>query len=334
MRVALNGFGRIGKNFLRAFLADTALHKKITIPVINIGPGKRDLVAHLFKYDSLLGTLQAHVRMQEDVLWVNEYPIAIIAEVNADILPWKTYDIDWVLDCSGKFTTREKASLHLKAGARKVLISAPAHGEDVTIIPGVNDAAYDTQKHAIVSLGSCTTNAAVPLLKVVHDTFGFDYGILTTVHAYTNSQALLDVDMHEARRSRAAALNIVPTSTGASEAIAKVLPTLQGKIIGNSLRVPVGKVSLVDLTLYMQERVDTQQINEAFIAASTQGPLSGILGITSEPLVSSDFNGVAYSVTVDASLTQTVGALAKISGWYDNEWAYSVRLKDFLGKIA
>lgn len=331
LRVAINGFGRIGRNFLRSIMQDaTALHK-LRVVAINIGPAKREFVAHMFKYDSLLGTFHGNVALEGDELIVDAHRIKIIAESDPVHIQWNALSIDWVVECSGKFTKREGAQKHIAAGAQHVLISAPAHDEDITIIPGVNDAAFDPKKHHIVSLGSCTTNALAPTLKVLNDTFGIENSFMTTVHAYTNSQVLLDVETKDLRRSRAAALNIIPTTTGATKVVAKVLPELAGRIDGCALRVPVAKVSLIDISFTSAKPISVPMINEAFHKAACQGSMRSILGITNEPLVSSDFSGNPHSVIIDGLMTGTNGDhMGKVFGWYDNEWGYSVRLKDFL----
>jgi len=330
MRIAINGFGRIGKTFLRTILLDKQALKKITVAALNIGPSDKNLVGHLFKYDTLMGIYPGTVLFKNDFLIIDGYEIPILTEKDPEQLPWQKLAIDWVVDCSGKFTKREGAEKHVKAGAQKVLISAPAHGDDVTIIPGVNDEKFDNNNHTIVSLGSCTTNALLPTLKVLYDNLGLQKGFMTTVHAYTNSQALLDVALdNDPRRARAAALNIVPTSSGATSSVAKIIPELADKINGCALRVPVGKVSIVDLSFESNKNLTVDEIHAAFNKAA-QTTLQGILAITDEPLVSSDFSGNSHSVIIDATMTQTVGSMGKVFGWYDNEWGYSQRLKDFL----
>lgn len=329
MRIAINGFGRIGKTFLRTILQDTQALKKIEIVAINLGPADKKLVAHLFKYDTLMGTYQGNVAFENDFLLIDDIKIAIFAESNAQLLPWKKLAIEWVVDCSGHYTKRERAEEHIKAGAQKVLISAPAQGDDVTIIPGVNMDVYDSKKHAIVSLGSCTTNAFLPMLKVLDEIGGLQKIFMTTTHAYTNTQALLDVDLGDARRSRAAALNIVPSSTGATATVGKVLPHLADRVQGISIRVPVAKVSLLDITFEAKKELSVAVLHQAFKQAATT-TLRGILTTTNEELVSSDFSGNSHSVIVDETLTQAMGSMGKVFGWYDNEWGYSERLKDFL----
>lgn len=330
IRVAISGFGRIGRTFLRCVLQNPQALKKISVVAINIGPAKAEFVAHMFKYDSLMGIYPGEVAMEGNELVVDGHRFAILAESDPAQLPWQTFNIDWVVECSGKFTKREGALKHIQAGAKKVLISAPAKDEDVTIIPGVNDAGYDPKTHAIVSLGSCTTNAFVTMLKVMHDTFSVEHCTMTTIHAYTNSQVLLDVEDKDLRRSRAAALNIIPTTTGAMKMVAKVIPELAGKVEALSIRVPVAKVSLIDMTFTTRNPVTAQAINAAF-AHAAQGDLNNILDITMLPLVSCDFSGNSYSAVVDGLLTATCGQnIGKAFGWYDNEWGYSCRLRDFL----
>lgn len=329
MKIAINGFGRIGRTFLRTILHDTHAREKIEVVAINIGPANIEFTAHMFKYDTIMGTYHGDVAMRDDTLLIDDRVIKIFAECDPLALKWKELKIDWVVDASGAFTKREKAELHLKAGAQKVLITAPATGEDVSIIPGINHTIYDAKKHTIVSLGSCTTNAFIPMLKVLHDNFGIVNGFMTTVHAYTNSQVLLDVEAKSLRLSRAAALNMIPTTTGASKMLAKVLPELGSLVKASSLRVPVGMVSLVDLTVNTNKQLSADSLNQAFIKAA-QSTLKNILYVTDEPLVSSDFKGNSHSVIIDSLSTDAIGNTAKVLGWYDNEWGYSERLKDFL----
>lgn len=323
--IALNGFGRIGRNFLRSLLNDPKALEKIKIVALNIGPANPEFVAHSFKYDTIMGTFPGSVTAQGNVLTINNHKITVYAETDPAKLSWK--GVDWVVDCSGKFTKKSDAQKHINAGAQRVLISAPSTDADVTVILGVNSDAYTDQK--IVSLGSCTTNAVAPVLKILNSTFGIESAYMTTVHAYTNNQTLLDVDRSDVRRARAAALNIIPTTTGAMKVVGKVLPELSGKIEGCSLRVPVAMVSLIDLSFVAQKSISIQAINDVCMQAS-QGAMKGIVSITDQELVSSDFGQNNHSVIVDGLLTQAVGTLGKIFGWYDNEWAYSCRLKDFL----
>lgn len=330
MKIAINGFGRIGKNFLRALLLDSLVRSKIEVVTINIGPDYVDHVALLFKYDTLLGYFPGSVEQKNNTLIVDGREIEILHETDPSLIDWKKRAIDWVVDCSGKFTNRKGAEKHIRAGARKVLISAPAHDDDVSIVPGVNDYMYDAKKHAIVSLGSCTTNALMPMLKILHQDCGLQTGFMNTVHAYTNSQVLLDGDCKDPRKARAAALNIVPTTTGASKMVGKIIPELTDKISASAVRVPIGIVSFLTVTFNSNiPNISKELINDAFKKTSV-GALKGIVDITFEPLVSSDFARTNYSVIVDGLLTDVIEKQATVSGWYDNEWAYSLRLKDFL----
>lgn len=334
LRIAINGFGRIGRNFLRVVLSDKRALEKLDIVAINIGPSDPAMLAHLLKYDTLMGAFAGDVSYSQGTLIINDIAIAILAEKDPQRISWNTFSIDWVVDASGKFTHREGAQLHLDAGAKHVLITAPAKDEDVTIIPGVNAQEYNPKTHRIVSLGSCTTNAVVPMLKVLHEAFNIATGFMTTVHAYTNDQVLLDVAHKDPRRARAAALNIVPTTTGAMKVLDKVYPPLAGKIGGSALRVPVGKVSLIDVTAMVTASCSRDAINDAFLNAAQNKDLRSIVGVSSEPLVSSDYDGIEYSVVIDTLLTDVRGMCIKVFGWYDNEWGYSVRLKDFLMSVA
>lgn len=333
LHIAINGFGRIGRNFLRAVLQDSAIKNKLRVVAINIGPASGETTAHMFKYDSTMGTYKGSVTMEGNFLVVDDLRIAIISELFPENIDWKMLNIDWVVECSGKFTQRADAEKHRKAGAHQVLISAPSKDDDITIIPGVNHHAFNAQKHKIVSLGSCTTNAFAPLLQVLHETFTITHGYMTTVHAYTNSQLLLDGERTDLRRARSATLNIIPTTTGAARTVIKVLPELQGLIHANALRIPLAKVSLIDLSFITQKPLSVEGIHTSFEAAA-QAKLKGILRVSNEPLVSSDYSGDSHSVIVDSLLTAVQGPLGKVYGWYDNEWAYSVRLKDFLAGIA
>jgi glyceraldehyde-3-phosphate dehydrogenase type I len=330
INIAINGFGRIGRNFLRCVLLDPQASKKIKIVAINVGPANIELTAPLFKHDTLMGNYPGTVQLKNNALVVDNITIPLLAEKNPLKINWKKYGVDWVVEASGKFTKRECAQQHIDAGAHHVLITAPAENEDITIIPGVNVHAFDSKKHTIVALGSCTTNAFIPMLKVLNDNFGIENGMMTTIHAYTNTQVLLDVETKDVRRSRAAALNIIPTSTGVSKLIGTVIPELTGCIIAASIRVPIPKVSLIDFTFLSKKEISAEAINRVFFEAASKAPLKGIINVTEEELVSSDFNGDEYSVVIDSKLTTACGALGTVFGWYDNEWAFSVRLKDFL----
>lgn len=332
MKIAINGFGRIGRTFLRTLLQDPDAKKKCTVVAINIGPAKIETTAHVFKYDTIMGTYPGSVSILGDILTIDGYEIKIYAVIDPKDLLWSKHHIDWVVDASGQFTDRKKAELHCKAGAKHVLITAPAIDEDVSIIPGINSHDFDHKKHTIVSLGSCTTNAFIPMIKVIHDEFGIENGFMTTIHAYTNSQVLLDVEGQNIRLSRAAALNMIPSTTGAAKMLGKILPELGSVIKATSLRVPVGIVSLIDLTVNTKMEISSFTINRAFEDAA-ESSLKNILAVSHEPLVSSDYRGNFYSVTIDALSTEVVGKTAKIMGWYDNEWGYSCRLKDFLCEL-
>lgn len=333
VKVAINGFGRIGRNFVRGVFTHPIARKHIEIVAINIGPAKKEFAAHMFKYDTLMGTFAHDVSMSGNNLLIDDYAIEILTECDPTKAPWGRMDIDWVIECTGRFTTREGAQKHLDAGAKHVLISAPAKGDDISIVPGINQDLFNADKHKIVSLGSCTTNAFLPTIKVLDEKFGITRGFMTTIHSYTNNQVLLDVETDDLRRSRAAALNIIPTSTGAAKMIPRIMPHLGDCIAAISVRVPVGKVSLIDFAFETKKQMTVEEICNAFDEAA-QANLSGILGTTYEPLVSSDFGGSDYSVTIDQSLTQVNGNSAKVFGWYDNEWGYSMRLRDFLIFVA
>ncbi|HLJ30962.1 MAG TPA: type I glyceraldehyde-3-phosphate dehydrogenase [Candidatus Babeliales bacterium] len=329
MRIAINGFGRIGRSFLRCILQDHVTFQQIQVVAINIGNSDPQYTAHMFKYDTLMGIFPALIAVENNQLLVDDHKIDIIAELDAEKLPWKKLNIDWVVDCTGKFTHKQDAQKHIASGAKKVLISAPAHDEDVAIIPGVNEELFDAQKHHIVSLGSCTTNAFLPTLKVIDDAFGIVRGCMTTTHAYTNSQVLLDVEAKDLRFSRAAALNIIPASTGAAGMVKKVLPHLGDKVSAVAIRVPVGKVSLIDLVFQAEQNLSVPALHAAFEKAA-QGSMENIVQLTMEPLVSTDFSGNPHSVIIDGLLTHTNETMGQIFGWYDNEWGYSMRMKDFL----
>ena len=332
--VALNGFGRIGKTFVRAIMADPRARQQLALVAINVGTADPAATAYAFKYDSLMGTYNGEVMYEDGILTIDDYAIAICAQPDATQLPWSSFGIDWVVDATGHFTHREQAELHITAGAGSVLITAPAYDVDITIIPGVNQELFDTKKHKIVSLGSCTTNAIVPMLKVLQNACGIQQAHITTVHAYTNSQALLDVDpsLHDLRKSRAAALNIIPTSTGASRAVELVLPELKGKVTGSALRIPIPTVSLADCTFIPERSVSTEDLMNAYRDAANNA-MQTIVSISYEPLVSTDFQGNSSSVIIDSLLTTMQRSLGRIYGWYDNEWGYSCRLKDFLMNV-
>lgn len=325
MKIAINGFGRIGRNFLRAVFEDAVALKKLDIVALNIGPANPEFVAHSFTYDTIMGKFDGDVSYSSNTLSINGHKIKIYAETDSSKLDWK--DVEWVVDCSGKFTKKADAQKHVAAGAKHVLISAPSPDADITVILGVNTAAYNGQQ--IVSLGSCTTNAVAPLLNILNKKIGLASAYMTTIHSYTNNQTLLDVDRSDIRRARAAALNIIPTTTGAMKVVEKVLPELAGKIDGCSLRVPVATVSLIDLAFVAEKSITVQNLRD-MCSQAAQSDLAGIMNVTEEELVSSDFSQNSHSVIIDQKLTQAVGSLGKVFGWYDNERGYSCRLKDFL----
>jgi glyceraldehyde 3-phosphate dehydrogenase len=327
IRVGINGFGRIGRQVLRvAKQQDVA---DIEIVAINDLTDNKTL-AHLFKYDSVHRTFDGDVTSSEKSITVDGHEIQVFEEKDPANLPWKKLGVDIVLESTGRFTDAEGAKKHLAAGAKKVIISAPAKGEDLTIVLGVNEGKYDPAKHNIISNASCTTNCLVPMVKVVKDNFGFVRGSMVTVHSYTNDQNVLDLPHKDLRRARAAALSIIPTTTGAAKATALVMPELKGKIDGIAIRVPTPDVSFTDLAVVIEKPVTVAQVNAAFKKAA-DGPMSGILQYTEEELVSSDFIGNPYSCILDAKSTNVVdGLLLKVSGWYDNEWGYSCRCVDLL----
>jgi glyceraldehyde 3-phosphate dehydrogenase len=321
-RVGINGFGRIGRDFLRVVRAMPDLK----IVAVNDLTDTRTL-AHLLTYDSTYGRLDAEVGYDQSSLTVDGRRIQATAERDPAELDWAAVGADVVIESTGKFRTGDQAALHLKAGARKVIISAPGKGEDATIVVGVNDGIYDDAVHDVISAASCTTNCVVPMVKVLHDTFGIQRGFMTTVHAYTGDQVVLDYPHKDLRRARSAAVNIIPTTTGAARAVALVIPELSGRLDGIALRVPVEDASLTDLAVVLEREATAEEINRAFEAAA-EGPLRHILRYTTDPIVSRDVIGDAHSCVFDASLTQANGNLAKVFGWYDNEWGYTSRLAD------
>ena len=331
VRVAINGFGRIGRNVLRA--AVTMHNDALAFVAVNDITDPKTL-AHLLKYDSVHGRFPGSVAAKGDCLVVNGKEIRVTAIKEPEQLPWKDLGVELVLESTGRFTDRDAAAKHLAAGAKKVVISAPAKGEDITIVMGVNHDRYDPAKHHVVSNASCTTNCLVPVVKVVLDRFGFVRGFMTTVHSYTNDQPVLDLPHKDLRRARAAALSIIPTTTGAAKATSLVIPELKGKIDGISLRVPTPDVSLVDLTAEVGKRTTVEEVNAAFRDAA-RGALKGILEVSDEPLVSADYIGNFASGVVDALSTNVIdGTLVHVSSWYDNEMGYSARCVDLLAHIA
>lgn len=323
--VGINGFGRIGRNFFRAAL----MSPDIEIVGINDLTDNATL-AHLLKYDSILGRLGLEVSYTADTLTVGGKTIKVFAERDPAALPWASVGAEVVLESTGHFTKAADAKKHLAAGAKKVIISAPATDEDVTIVMGVNDDKYDPANHHIISNASCTTNCLAPMAKVLNDQFGIVRGLMTTIHAYTNDQVILDFPHKDLRRARAAATNIIPTSTGAAKAISLVLPELKGKLDGYAMRVPVPTGSVTDLTVELAKEVTAADINAAMKAAATSGPLKGYLSYTEDPIVSSDIVTDPSSCIFDSGLTKVIGSTAKVVGWYDNEWGYSNRLVDLI----
>lgn len=325
IRVGINGFGRIGRNILRAALHD----QDIEFAAVNDITDARTL-AHLLKYDSILGNLDEDVTAEGDTIQVAGRTVKVLATKDPSQLPWKQLGVDYVIESTGLFTEAEKAKAHLAAGARKVIISAPAKGEDLTVVMGVNEDKYDPSKHAIVSNASCTTNCLAPLAKVLHDSFGIVKGQMTTIHSYTNDQKILDLPHKDLRRARAAALSMIPTSTGAAKALHLVIPELKGKLDGVSIRVPTPNVSIVDVTVELGRPATAADVNAAFKKAAA-GPMKGVLDVSESELVSIDFRGNPHSSIVDAALTKVVGDnLLKVFSWYDNEWGFSCRVKDLL----
>jgi glyceraldehyde 3-phosphate dehydrogenase len=324
IRVGINGFGRIGRNFFRA--AKLAGADLDFVAVNDLGDVTT--MAHLLKYDSVLGPLPYEIKAVEGGISVEGDVLQVLAVRDPTTLPWKDLDVDIVVESTGIFTDRDKAAMHLEAGAPYVIVSAPSKGADATFVVGVNDDTFDAEQHKVVSNASCTTNCFVPMVKVLDDAFGVEKGLMTTVHAYTGDQQLVDGPHSDLRRARAAAVNIVPTSTGAARATGLVLDSMQGLLDGTALRVPVVDGSITDFTAILKTEATVAQVNEAFAAAASGGPLSNVLVYSEDPLVSSDIVGSPASCTFDSGLTMTMGNLAKISGWYDNEWGYSNRLVD------
>jgi glyceraldehyde 3-phosphate dehydrogenase len=321
VRVGINGFGRIGRNFLRC-----ALERDIKVVGIN-DIASVDTLAHLLAFDSTYGRLPYSVRTEGSSILVDHHPIPVTARRDPDDLEWGSIGADIVIEASGRFRTREEAARHLKVGASKVLISAPGKGVDLTVVMGVNHAAYDPVSHDVISNASCTTNCVVPMVKVLDDAFGLVKGFMTTVHGYTNDQVVLDSPHKDLRRARSAAVNIIPTSTGAARATGLVLPELEGRLDGVALRVPVEDGSLVDLAAIVGREVTAAEVNEAY-AAAADGDLGTVLRYTTQPIVSRDIIADPASCVLDASLTQADGELVKVFGWYDNEWGYTNRLAD------
>jgi glyceraldehyde-3-phosphate dehydrogenase (NAD(P)) len=332
IRVAINGFGRIGRNFMRCWVGRE--HSNIEIVAINDTSDPRTN-AHLLRYDTMLGKLRnADISADDNSIIVNGKTVKCVSDRNPENLPWKDWEIDLIIEATGVFTSKEGAMKHVNAGAKKVLITAPGKNEDGTFVVGVNHHDYDHNKHNIISNASCTTNCLAPVAKVLHEKFNIIKGTMTTTHSYTGDQRLLDASHRDLRRARAAAMNIVPTSTGAAKAVALVLPDLKGKLNGVALRVPTPNVSMVDFVVNVEKRTITEEVNQALKDAS-EGPLKGILDYCELPLVSSDHQGTEASSIVDASLTMVMGNdMVKVMAWYDNEWGYSQRVLDLAELVA
>ena len=331
VKIGINGFGRIGRIFFRA--AKQQGKRWDFVAVNDITDAKT--LAHLLKYDSVLGRFQGDIAVSENGIRVDGDEIKVLAERDPANLPWKELGAEIAIESTGLFTDREKASKHLEAGARKVIITAPAKGEDITIVLGVNDDQYDPATHHVISNASCTTNCVAPMAKVLDDAFGIEQGFMTTIHAYTNDQRILDLPHKDLRRARAAALNIIPTTTGAAKATGLVLPHLKGKMDGIAMRVPVPDGSVTDLVATLKREVTVDEVNAAFRTAAESGPLSGgRLVYTEDPIVSSDIVGSSASCTLDGASTMVMGKVVKIVGWYDNEWGYSSRLVDLVDIVA
>ncbi|MHA7140595.1 MULTISPECIES: type I glyceraldehyde-3-phosphate dehydrogenase [unclassified Arthrobacter] len=329
-RVGINGFGRIGRNFFRAALEQGADLEIVAVNDLT----SPEALAHLLKYDSVTGRLAATVEVKDGNIVVDGKSIKVLAERDPASLPWKDLGVDIVIESTGFFTKASAAQKHIDAGAKKVIISAPATDEDFTVVLGVNDDQYDAENHHIISNASCTTNCLGPLAKVLNDSFGIERGLMTTIHAYTADQNLQDGPHNDLRRARAAAINMVPTSTGAAKAIGLVLPELKGKLDGYAIRVPVPTGSATDLTVTVSREVTVEEVNAAFKAAASEGKMKGYLTYTDAPIVSSDIVGDPSSSIFDSGLTKVIGNQVKVVGWYDNEWGYSSRLVDLTSIVA
>jgi len=330
IRVAINGFGRIGRNFLRAYLERRPNYEIVAINDL----GDPETMAHLLEFDSLLGRLPAEIVANSETITVDGHRLRAYSVPEPEDLPWKYLGVDVVVEATGRFEKREQAQAHLDAGAGSVVISSVANDADVTLVLGVNDSAYDPKRHRVVSNASCTTNCVTPLAKVLHDAFGIERGFMTTVHAYTATQPVLDGPHKDLRRARAAAINLIPTTTGATRALGTVLPELEGKIGGIAIRAPIPVGSIVDLVVQLSRPAGRDEVNAVFRSAAERGALVGILGYADEPLVSSDIVRSPYSCVFDSQLTMSEDGLVKVFGWYDNEWGYSCRLVDLVERMA
>jgi glyceraldehyde 3-phosphate dehydrogenase len=329
-RVGINGFGRIGRNFFRAHLERGGDFEVVAINDL----GDAHTMGHLLKYDSILGPLDEDVEVGDGVIKAGKAELQVLSEKDPAALSWRDLEVELVIESTGFFTGREGAQKHIDAGAKKVVISAPATDPDLTVVLGVNDDVYDPEQHHIVSNASCTTNCVAPLAKVLHDRFTIEQGFMTTIHAYTNDQQILDLPHKDLRRARAAAINLIPTSTGAAKAIGLVMPDLKGKVDGISVRAPVAVGSITDLVVRLGREVSIDEVNDGYRAEAENGRLEGILRYGDDPLVSTDIIHSPYSCIVDSELTMANGRMVKVFGWYDNEWGYSCRLVDVVAKIA
>ena len=329
IRVGINGFGRIGRNFFRAAKRSGADIEFVAVNDL----GSVETMAHLLRNDSVFGRLEDDVEVTGEGIKVGGDTIKVLAERDPKELPWGDLGVDVVIESTGIFTSRDKAAAHIDAGAPYVIVSAPSSGADATFVVGVNEDTFDPANHKVVSNASCTTNCFVPMIKVLDDAFGVERGLMTTVHAYTGDQSLVDGPHKDLRRARAAAINIVPTSTGAARATGLVLDAMQGRLDGQAVRVPVPDGSLTDFTAVLGREVTAEEVNEAFKAAAESGPLARVLDYSEDPLVSTDIVGSSASCTFDSQLTQAMGNLVKVFGWYDNEWGYSCRLADLIGRV-
>ena len=329
VRVGINGFGRIGRNFFRA-----ARKRNPDIEFVAVNDlGDAKTMAHLLKYDSVLGPLDEDVEAVDGGIRVGDFELKLLNEKDPAALPWKSLGVQVVIESTGLFTKRDQAQLHLDAGADKVVISAPATDPDVTIVLGVNDEAYDRENHRIISNASCTTNCVAPIAKVINDSWGIESGFMTTIHAYTNDQQILDLPHKDLRRARAAGINLIPTSTGAARAIGLVIPELKGRLDGISIRAPVPDGSVVDLVAHLKNKADVETVNAKFAEVADKGKLEGILRYSDDPIVSTDVVGSSYSAIFDSELTMANGHEVKVFGWYDNEWGYSCRLADLVERL-
>jgi glyceraldehyde 3-phosphate dehydrogenase len=329
-RVAINGFGRIGRNFLRAYLERRPDYEIVAVNDL----GDPRTMGHLLRFDSVLGPLPQEVAVGNGTITVGDLSLRALSIPEPERLPWRELEIDVVVEATGRFAERSKAQAHLDAGARAVVVSAVGKDADVTLVLGVNDAAYNPDRHLIVSNASCTTNCVTPMAKVLHDAFGIERGFMTTVHAYTAGQRVLDMPHKDLRRARAAAINLIPTTTGAARALGTVMPELEGKIGAMAIRAPIPVGSLVDLVVELSRPAERDELNTAFREAAGTAPLRGIIRYADEPLVSSDIVRSPYSCVFDSQLTMSEGELVKVFGWYDNEWGYSCRLVDLVERMA